>query len=75
MQELDLKRVKFLREEKGYSQQQMAIMLGMKDKSNYNRYEKGVYAFNADFVPKLADVLGVSMDSLFTHKVTNLETY
>jgi len=74
MQELNLERVKRLREERGYSQQQMADMLGMKDKSNYNRYEKGIYVFNADFVPKLAAVLEVPMEYLFTLKVTDLET-
>jgi transcriptional regulator with XRE-family HTH domain len=74
MSELNLAKIRKQREDLGIQQQEMAERLGMKNKSDYSRYENGKYKFKADHVPVLANALGVSIASLYTQKVTKIET-
>ena len=52
-----------IREEKGYSQQQIAQILEIKQQ-HYSRYEKGQHEMPMHHYIKLADFYGVSLDFL-----------
>ena len=73
-QRLNLSFIKERRLSLDLTLQEMAYLMGMKSKENYFRYENGDFAFKANDVPKLAFSLKTSNESLFTPKVTKLET-
>ncbi|UVH22846.1 helix-turn-helix domain-containing protein [Lacticaseibacillus paracasei] len=74
MPKINLSFIKKRRQSLGLNQSEMAKRLGMSSKSNYSRYETGIYTFDSTHVPLLAAALKVSMNSLYTRKVSNLET-
>lgn len=71
--ELNLKFIKERRIELGLNQDDVAAALGMSGKANYSRYENGIYTFDSNHVPLLAKALKVSIDDLYTQKVTKIE--
>jgi len=46
--------------------QQLAEHLSFKNASTYFKYENGTYAFKANHVPKLADILHCDMNDLYS---------
>ena len=56
-----LRRLKELREDRDFNQQNIAEFLGMKQQQ-YSRYEKGVNEIPFEYVIKLAKFYGVSID-------------
>lgn len=74
MPELNLALIKERRVQLKMTQQDMAKKLGMNNKADYNRYENGVYSFDAKYVPILHKVLKISYKDLFTQKVNEIET-
>ena len=54
-------RLKQLRREKGYTQEQVAAMLGV-DRRTYCAYETGVNSLNAQTLIKLSKIYGASID-------------
>lgn len=74
MAELNLALIRERRVQLKLTQQDMAKQLGMNNKSDYNRYENGVYSFDAKHVPILHKVLKISYSNLFTQKVNKIET-
>lgn len=70
---LNLKFIKQRRLELGLNQDEVATALGMNGKANYSRYENGLYTFDSNHVPLLAKVLQVSIDDLYTQKVSKIE--
>lgn len=61
---VDLRRVKAERIAKGYSQEDMAKMLGWKSRATYSKRETGKVSLGADELAKIASVLGFSNDEL-----------
>ena len=53
------------RKELGLTQEEMARNLGMNSAPAYNKYEKGIYKFNADVVPSLLRILKCGIDDIF----------
>ena len=53
------------RKELGLTQEEMARNLGMNSAPAYNKYEKGIYKFNADVIPSLLHVLKCGIDDIF----------
>lgn len=70
---LNLEFIKERRLELGLNQDEVATALGMSGKANYSRYENGLYTFDSNHVPLLAKVLKVSIDDLYTKKVSKIE--
>ncbi len=58
------KRLKELREEKGLTQEQLAVELGV-NSVTYLRYEKSQRTPPLEFIVKVAKYYGVSLDYLF----------
>ena len=56
-------RLKILRTEKGYSQKDIAQLLGITQQA-YANYERGARQADYDTLNKLADIFGVSVDYL-----------
>ena len=56
-------RLKQLRREKGYTQEQVAELLGI-DRRSYCSYETGVNSINAQTLIKLSKIYGASIDYL-----------
>jgi transcriptional regulator with XRE-family HTH domain len=54
-------RLKQLRREKGYTQEQVAELLGI-DRRSYCSYETGVNSINAQTLIKLSKIYGASID-------------
>lgn len=71
---MDSNKLKGLRVEKRYTQEQISIKLGMATKT-YNRKELGIVEFTRDEIQKLADTLDMSMQMVneifFQNKLTN----
>jgi transcriptional regulator with XRE-family HTH domain len=65
MRQINLDFIKTKRENLGISLQQMAHHLGFKNASTYLKYEKGVYAFKAEHLPILAEVLKCDLQDFF----------
>lgn len=59
-----LKNIKFLRKKHGFTQDQMAELLGYRGKQGYGAMETGVSGVSADHLIKLADYFGISLDRL-----------
>lgn len=60
-------RIKTLREEKGFSQKELASKLNTSNK-NIWAYENGIAAPNIDMLIKMADLFDVSVDFLVGHE-------
>ncbi|WP_421617349.1 helix-turn-helix domain-containing protein [Brevibacillus sp. TJ4] len=65
MQRVNLSFIAKRRVECGYTQQEMAELLGFKNASTYLKYERGEYGFKAEHMPVLAQKLGVELRDLF----------
>ena len=61
------KRLEDLRTDHDLTQQQIADYLGCK-REVYRRYEKGTRTIPVDFLIRLADLYGVSVDYLVDHR-------
>lgn len=72
---VNLSLIKNAREKKGYTQQTMADKLGLKDKSRYSRRENGVYSFQLEELPLLAETLDIPYENFFGSNVAKNETY
>jgi len=60
--EVNLKLVKSKRNQKGFTQKQMAEILGLEGKSSYNKREKGEINFKSAEIPILSETLGIEID-------------
>lgn len=67
------------REEKGYSQQQIAEKLGYKNKASYSLIENGKTKVNIELANKLCEILQLSnkdiIEIFFENKVHENQTY
>ncbi len=54
-------RLKYLRKEKGYTQEKVAALLGV-DRRTYSAYENGVNSLNAQTLIMLSKIYGASID-------------
>ena len=57
-------RIKLLRKEKGYTQEQLAELLGLNAKSSVANYESGANAPSDEIKSKMCELFGCSMDYL-----------
>ncbi len=57
--------IKERRKELGFSLKEMATTLGLRDESNYFKYENGTYKLRADMLPALARKLQCKIDDFF----------
>ena len=62
------------RKELGLSYKDMAKLLGFSNGSVYWKYEHGVYKFNADKLPMLAQVLKCHISHFYTFKLAKTES-
>lgn len=65
---VNVKYIAARRKELGLTQGEMAKNLGMSSAPAYNKYEKGIYKFNADVVPSLLHVLKCEVNDIFLSK-------
>ena len=65
MKEFRLDYISKRRKELGYTLENMANILGITGSPTYLRYERGVYKFKAEMVPRLASALKCKIDDLF----------
>lgn len=56
------------RKAKGYTQKQMAEMLGIKVQGTYSKKERGLIAFKINELLLLEDILGVTIADMFKEK-------
>ncbi len=63
--EFNLEFIKARRKEMGMTLQEMAEALGMKNSSNYMKYENGDYAFRAAHLPVLAEKFKCEVENFF----------
>ena len=49
----------------GFTQSDMANKLRMNSAPAYNKYEKGIYKFNAEIIPLLAETLQCEFKDIF----------
>ena len=71
---VDLRRIKAERIAKGFTQDEMADMLGWKNRALYAKRENGIVSIGADELAKIAEVLGFSKDELGIFFTTNVPT-
>lgn len=64
---LDLEKIKNRRIEKNLSLQYVSEQLGFKNASTYLKYENGDYAFRANMLPKLSQILEIDIENFFTN--------
>lgn len=62
---IDLEYIKNKRQNKNISQQKMAEKLGFRNASTYLKYETGEYAFKADMLPRLSQILDDDIENFF----------
>ncbi len=55
------KRLRYLRKEKGYTQEKVALLLGV-DRRTYSAYENGTNSLNAKTLIMLSKIYGASID-------------
>ena len=67
-------KIKKLRQEKGWSQTQLANKLGVHSQ-HISRYERGNSNPSADTLSKFAEVFGVSVDYLLNEEADNINAY
>ena len=65
MPRINLGLIKKMREERGFSQQEMADCLHLSGGDKYSRRENGIYNFKASELPLLAKKLGISIEQLY----------
>ena len=49
----------------GLTQKDLAKKIGIKSAPAYNKYEKGIYKFDADYIPLLANALKCDVKEIF----------
>ena len=67
-------KIKKLRQEKGWSQTQLAKKLNTQSQ-NVSRYERGIFTPSTEALSKFAEVFGVSVDYLLNGEAEDTETY
>lgn len=73
MATLDLEKIKKRRKEKNLTLSYMSEQLGFKNASNYQKYENGLYSFDANMLPILAKELDCNIEYFFTKNVAKIE--
>ncbi|MEO3947672.1 helix-turn-helix transcriptional regulator [Gorillibacterium sp. CAU 1737] len=68
MNTVDLEKIRARRKEMRISQQEMAELLGFKNASTYCKYEKGLYKFDANHIPIVAEKLKFKVKDIFFDK-------
>lgn len=74
MVEVNLQLIKQARLEKGYTLQDMADLMGFKNKTKYYRREVGEYNFKAEELPMISNLLNIPLKKIFTQNVSKTET-
>ena len=74
MEEFNLAYIAERRREMGLTLEDMARSLGFSNGSTYWKYERGIYKFNAEFLPKLAAALKCSISQFYKIEIANTET-
>lgn len=59
-----VRNIKFLRKKNGFTQSEMAELLGYRGKQGYGAVETGNSGISVDNLIKLADYFGVTLDQL-----------
>ncbi|HEX3047005.1 MAG TPA: helix-turn-helix transcriptional regulator [Bacillota bacterium] len=67
-------KIKKLRQDKGWSQTQLAQKLGIPSQ-NVSRYERGVFTPATEALAKFAEVFGVSVDYLLSEELEDAGAY
>ncbi|WP_205739333.1 MULTISPECIES: helix-turn-helix transcriptional regulator [Halanaerobiaceae] len=62
---INLAKLKKLRVEKGFTQQEMAEKLGYKGKSGYCQLENGTVKMTLEQAKKIAEILGDDIEKIF----------
>lgn len=73
MAEFDLTYIAERRKALGLTLNDMAKSLGFSSESTYWKYERGIYKFNADFLPKLATALQCSISQFYKTEIAEME--
>ncbi|PEP93989.1 helix-turn-helix domain-containing protein [Bacillus nitratireducens] len=61
-------RIRHIRKEKKITQEELAKELGFSGSSAISYIENGQRKLNADKIPKLAEILGVTIEEIFLNK-------
>lgn len=64
-------RLRFLREERGYTQQNLAEILHV-SKNSISHYELGISMPSVDIIVQIADIFGVSLDYMLCRSDCNI---
>ena len=75
LEEFNLAYIAERRKELGMTLDDMAKSLGFSGGSVYWKYERGIYKFNADFLPKLANALQCSISQFYKIEIADIETH
>lgn len=62
---MNYSKIKQLRNRFGYTQEEMAKLLGLKHKSHYNQIENGKIAMSLKMAQMIADIFHESIDEIF----------
>lgn len=65
---MQTEKLKMLRKNKGYTQEEMAKMLGYKDKSSYCHIEKGKVKITLDLAIKICRILETDINELLLNE-------
>lgn len=72
---INIELIKKKRLEKGYSSEDMSMMMGYEGANAYFRKEKGDRKFSLEDVSKVSDILGIPIQEIFFNNgITELET-
>jgi transcriptional regulator with XRE-family HTH domain len=74
MKQVNLNFIKDRRIDLKLSLEHVANSLGFKNASTYLKYENGDYAFKADHMPLLAEILKCEIMDFFTQNVSKIAT-
>lgn len=69
MTTVNLDLIKYLRKKHGFSQSDMAEMLGFNSLYPYHRKERGDQAFTAEELHEISKIFRVEVENFFTHSV------
>lgn len=72
--EINLSLIKKTRQNLRLTQQDMAEILGLNDKSKYSRRENGEYSFRLEELPVLVNTLQIPYEKIFTSNVAENAT-
>lgn len=72
---IDLAKIRALRKQKGLTQEHMAQELGYETAIGYHYLETGKRRITAERLAKIAAILGVSVDDLYTDEPTSMVDY